>query len=54
MWETVSHNFVLLEESSKQMKYFEPTALHEQHLIWNIKIDARVVTETTIVSKWLC
>ena len=31
-WETVCHNCVLQEENSKQMKYFEPTALHDQHL----------------------
>ena len=31
-WETVCHNCVLLEENSKQLKYFEPTALHDKHL----------------------
>lgn len=31
-WETVSHNCVLTEENSKQMKYFKPSTPHDQHL----------------------
>ena len=41
-WETVCHNCVLLEENSKQLKYFEPTALHDKHLTICIYINYRI------------